>query len=422
MDLYFFLKNLWLIIKNWWWLPLPFVLYPHFLFFWKFYKNEQYDSGVEKIVLEVRIPKEVTKPMKAMEQVIAGFHGVHDVFTWRETWLEGEFQYSIALEIASFEGEIHFFIRMPAVFRSVIESNIYSQYPDAEISLAEDYTNFVPHDIPNDEWDIFGFDFIATKEDPYPIKTYRDFEEIKELKEEKRLDPLAGLLEGMASVGPGEYMWLQIIAKPVREEIPWQKKGKELVDKLVYREKKILSFPSIFKEAADVLISGKPPGQEPVEEKGVELIPPEMKLTPGEREIVKAIEGKIGKFGFITNIRCLYIAKRNVFLKAKSRMFYGFFKNVSTENLNGLKPWTRTLPKVQWFLKKIRTYAKQRAIFLRYKRRFPPLFPKKGGTYILVTDELATLYHFPGRTVVPAPAVPRVEAKKGEAPPELPVE
>ncbi|MCD6177858.1 hypothetical protein J7K03_01185 [bacterium] len=422
MDFYFVLTNLWLVIKNWWWLPLPFLLYPRFLFFWRFYKMEQYDSGVKKIILEVKIPREVEKPIKAMEQVIAGFHGVHDVFTWRETWLQGEFQYSIALEIASLEGEIHFFIRAPAAFRSVIESNIYSQYPDAEISLAEDYTNFVPYDIPNEEWDLFGFDFVATKEDPYPIKTYKYFEEMKETKEQKRLDPLAGLLEGMASIGQGEYMWLQIIIKPIREEIPWQKRGKELVDKLVHREKKPSSLPSIFKEAADLLISGKPPGKAPSEKKEVEVIPPEMKLTPGEREIVKAIEEKIGKFGFVTNIRCLYIAKRDVFLKAKSRMFYGFFKNVSTENLNGLKPWTRTLPKVQWFLKKMRTYAKQRAIFLRYKRRFSPLFPEPGGTFVLTTDEIATLYHFPGRMVAPAPTLPRIEAKKKEAPPGLPTE
>ena len=421
MDFYFFLNNLWLVIKNWWWLPLPFLLYRHFLFFWKFYKSEQYDSGVKKMILEVRIPKEVAKPIKAMEQVIAGFHGVHDVFSWKEAWLQGEFQYSIALEIASLEGEVHFFIRAPESFRSLIESNIYSQYPDAEIVRVEDYTNLVPYNIPNKEWDVFGFDFVTTKPNPYPTKTYRYFEEEREAKEEKRLDPLSNLLESMASIGENEYMWLQIIAKPIREEVPWQKEGKELVDKLVHREKKAQPVPSIFREAAEVVITGKAPGKKP-EEKKQEIIPPEMKLTPGEREAVKAIEEKIGKFGYVTNIRCLYIARKDVFFKPKSRMFYGFFKNVSTENLNGLKPWTKTLPKVQWFMKESRAYAKKRAIFLRYKRRFSPLFPKPGGTFVLNTEELATLYHFPGRTVAPAPTVPRVEAKKKEAPPGLPVE
>jgi hypothetical protein len=273
---------------------------------------------------------------------------------------------------------------------------------------------------------------INTRDTAYPIKTFKDFEEVKEPKEEKRLDPLANLLEGMATIGPGEQMWVQVSARPIRDEQPWQEKGRELVDKLVFRdkEKTKIATPSIVGEAANVLISGKPPGTEGSEEKEErDFIPPEMKLTPGEREVVKAIEDKIARFGFVAHIRCLYLAKRDVFFKPKARMFYGFFKNVSTENLNGLKPWKRTLPKVQWLLKKHRTHIRKRSLFLRYKRRFTPFFPRPphsfletGGTYILNTEELATVYHFPGRAVAPAPGVPRVEAKKGEAPSRLPLE
>jgi len=418
------LTTFWTILKNWWWLPLPFILYRHFIFFWKWYQMEKYDATVKKIILEIKIPKEVIKPIKAMEQVIAGFHGIHDVFTWREKWLQGEFQLSLSLEIAGVDGEVRFYIRAPEAFRDIIESNIYSQYPEAEISVVEDYAKAVPQNIPNKDWDVFGFDFITTKpeEDPYPIRTYKDIEEAKEIKEEKRLDPLAGLLDGMAILGPGEQMWLQIIVKPVRNEIKWRERGLEIVDELVHRKEKEKTLtPSILKESADILISGKPPGV-PIEEEEKDFLPPEMKLTLGEREVVKAIEDKIAKFGFISNVRCLYLAKRDAFFKPKSRMFYGFFKNVSTENLNGLKPDKDTLPKVQWLLKKKRTYLKKRNLFKRYIRRWQPLFPRPGKTYILNTEEVATLYHFPGRMVAPAPGVPRVEAKKGEAPPRLPSE
>jgi len=384
---------------------------------------EKYDATVKKIILEIKIPKEVIKPIKAMEQVMAGFHGIHDVFTWREKWLQGEFQLSLSLEIVSIDGEVHFFMRAPEAFRDIVESNIYSQYPEAEVSVVEDYVKAVPQNIPNKDWDLFGFDFITSKDekDPYPIRTYKDFEEVKEPKEEKRLDPLAGLLDGMAILGPGEQMWLQIMIKPVREEIPWRKRGLEIVDKLVFREKEKVTTSSILKESADVLISGKPPGA-PLEKEEKDFLPPEMKLTSGEREVVKGIEDKIAKFGFDSNIRCLYLSKRDAFFKPKSRMFYGFFKSVSTENLNGLKPLLKTLPKVQWVFKKGRTYLRKRILFRRYARRFQTYFPRKGGTYILNTEEVATLYHFPGRTVAPAPGVPRVEAKKGEAPSRLPAE
>lgn len=428
MGLLSILTTFWEILKNWWWLPLPFLLYRHFIFFWMFRQMEKYDITVKKIVLEIKIPKEVIKPIKAMEQVISGFHGIHDVFVWRERWLQGEFQLSLSLEIVGIDGEVHFYIRAPEAFRDIIESNIYSQYPETEISVVEDYAKAVPQNIPNKDWDLFGFDFTVTQpeKDPYPIRTYKDIEEPKEIKEEKRLDPLAGLLDGMAILGPGEQMWLQIIVQPVRDEIPWRARGLEIVDELVHREKGKTTTSSILKESADVLISGKVPGDLLEEEKERErnIIPPEMRLTPGEREVVEAIEKKIAKFGFDSNIRCLYLAKRDAFFKPKARMFYGFFKNVSTENLNGLKPLKTTLPKVQLVFKKKRTYLRKRALFRRYVRRFKTYFPnlKRGGTYILNTEEVATLYHFPGRMVAPAPGVPRVEAKRGEAPPRLPVE
>ena len=65
---------------------------------------------------------------------------------------------------------------------------------------------------------------------------------------------------------------------------------------------------------------------------------------------------------------------------------------------------------------------RKRKLFRHYQKRLGPFFPRSGGTFILNTEELATLYHFPSRMAAPAPGVPRVEAKKGEAPSGLPME
>jgi len=418
------LNNLWIILKNWWWLPLPFILYERFLFFWMWNKIEKFDSTVEKMIIEIKIPKEVVKPIKAMEQVFAGIHGYHDIFNWKEKWFGGEFLHSLSFEIVCVEGKVHFLIRFPKKARALIESNIYAQYPEAEISEAQDYTKLVPQNIPNKDWDVFGLDMIATKPSAYPIKTYKSFEEAKELKEEKRIDPLAGVLDGMATLGQGEHLWIQMIAKPVRVENPWQEEGKKIINDLVHREEKEKHvFKPIVREAAEVLITGKPP-EGLLEEKEEGFLPPEMKLTPGEREIVQAIEEKIGKFGYQTSVRFLYLGKRDSFFKPKARIPYGFFKTISTENMNGLKPTMETIPKIQWFLKKSRTYSRKRAMFRRYVRRWTTFFPRDPvrGTVVFTTDEMATLYHFPGRTVAPSPSVERIESKKSEAPPELPVE
>ena len=82
----------------------------------------------------------------------------------------------------------------------------------------------------------------------------------------------------------------------------------------------------------------------------------------------------------------------------------------------------KTITKIQWILRKRRLYIRKRRIFRYFQKRWPPFFPRPGGTYVLNTEELATLYHFPSRVVAPAPTVPRVEAKKGEPPSELPIE
>ena len=418
------LEKVWQIFKAWWWVSLPFLFWKPFRILYFYFIQERWDSTIEKIILEIRMPKEVLKPIRAMEEVFAGFHAIHDVFEWREKWLEGQFQLSFSCEIVSLGGEVHFYIRAPKIYRNIIESNIYSQYPEAEIFEAEDYTKAVPQDIPNKDWDCFGTSFINSNDEVYPIKTYLKFESEREIKEEKRIDPLAGLLEGMAGLKPGEQLWLQIRVVPTRDEVkPWIKRGLEIRDKLVRRPEKPKPKPMI-QEAAEVLIVGKPPGAAPPEEK--EFIPPEMKLTPGEREIVAAIEEKISKFGFDCHIRFIYLGNRDVFFKPTARFAFGFFKEVSTENLGGFKPDKRILTKVKsvpfWFLDGRRLYIRKRRLFRYYQKRWPPLFPRPGWTYILNTAELATLYHFPGRIVAPAPGVPRVEVKKGEAPSGLPVE
>jgi len=417
------LPVIWQIFKSWWWLPLIFILWRPFIFMYIWWRKQRYDATVKRIVLEIKIPKEVLRPIKAMEDAFAGFHAIHDVFTWREVWIEGQFILTIALEIVSINGEVHFYIRTPQNFRGIIESNIYAQYPEAEITEVPDYTKNIPQSIPDKEWDMWGTDEINSKPDPYPIKTYTKFESETQTKEEKRIDPLAGLLEGMATLGQGEQMWVQIVAKPIREEKEWIKEGLEIRDKLVRRPEKPKQKPMV-QEAAEILITGTVLGETPAGER--EIIPPEMKLTPGEREIVSAIEEKIGKFGYDCNIRFIYLGKRDVFFRPRARMPFGFFKDISTENMGGLKPDKRTMTKSKsvpfWFLDKRRIYLRKRRLFKRYVKRVTPFWPRAGGTFVLNTEELATIFHFPGRQVVPAPAIPRVEAKKGEAPPGLPVE
>jgi len=430
------IATLWEALNNWWWLPLPLLAWRPFLFLWRWWRWESWQSAQKKVLLEIKMPKEVLKPLKSMEQVFSAIWGnVFDPPDWSEYWFEGKDLDTIQLEMASLGGEPHLFVRCTEGRRNAIESSIYSQYPEAEISITDDYTKYVPQDIPNKDWEMWGTDYIFSKPEVYPLKTYsKFFEETESAKEEKRIDPLATLLEGMAKLGPGEQLWIQIAATPVLSVKDLKKggyedfvaEGRKIADKLAKRPEKLKS-KSILTEAFEEVAYGKMPGT--VEEEKVEMFPPEMRLTPGERDIVEGVEGKIAKRCFFCYIRFIYLAKRDVYFGGTKGIPFGFFNQFATENLNALRPWSRQLTKVKrhsWLgiFRLRRIFLRKRRLFLRYIRRMSPLFPKpsKEGTFILNTEELATIFHFPGRVVAPAPFVSRVESKRGEAPPGLPME
>jgi hypothetical protein len=421
-----YLTPFWEIVKNWWWVIPPFILWRPFLFLWLWFRQEKWAKDQKFIMLEIKMPREVKRPFRAMEQVFAGWWMLYDPADWWEKWIEGKYQFSMSIELVSDGGEIHFYLRIPETARNFVESSIYSQYPDVEIAIADDYTKDIPSDIPN-EWDLWGCDYELIKPDVYPIKTYSQFfEESQALKEEKRIDPLAALLEGMTKLKPGEKIWVQMRLTPVTNaENNYKDRAKELTAKLLRRpsppKKK-----AIIQEAIDTLLFG-PASAQP--KKGEELIPPEMGLSPGEREIVSAIEKKISKTMFECGIRFIILGKKGVLYKPNLKTVLGYFANFNTENLNGLKPWGPSITKIHKheklflniFFHDSLLYLKKRKILNRYISRLDYLYPAKGKSFVLNIEELATMFHFVGREAVPAPIIQRVESKKSEPPPNLPV-
>ena len=418
-----YLEVVWAIFLNWWWLFPPFLLWRPATFFWLWWRNELWDAKQKNIILEIRIPRENLKPIRAMESVFTGLWQIWAEPNWIEEWWDGQELLSYSFDIVSIDGTPHFYIRCNKSAKGMIETHIYSQFPEAEIFEAEDYTKKVPQDLPNKEWDLWGTDYKLTNKNCYPIKTYTDFETEREAKEEKRIDPMGSLLEGMGSLKKGEQIWVQIRAKPIAKEIPWVDEGKEEIGKLVNRKKKPKPT-SILEDIITVITGGS---LDKKEEKKDEFLPPEMKLTPGEKDVVAGIERKINKLGYEVGIRYIYLAKKDVMVKPNLRLPMSYFTNFGT-NTNAPVPNGKTIPKIRkkwydpfWFPQR-RLYIKKRMIFRRYVNRLRYNYPLPGGTFVLNTEELASIWHFPSKILTPASQVPRVEAKKGEAPLELPVE
>jgi len=416
-----------LIIQFWWIVP-PFLLYPQLKFYFTLYMAAMWSSDKSRkiITLEIKIPRNLTRPIKAMENVMNSIWGSYDPpKDWRASYFEGKVILPVSFEIVGIDGVPHFYIRIPKSNRKLIESAIYSQYHEVEIIEVPDYTKQVPMDIPNSEWDLWGTDFELVKPDVYPIKTYEQFFEERPdtPSEEKRIDPLSSLFETISKTSKGEQMWIQMTMWPIStKENDYVGRGKKEVDKLVNRNKKG-EFVSLIEDFFKLLFTGKM-SEPPKEEESI--LPPEMKLTPGERDVVSAIEKKISKPCFQGFIRYIYLAKRDVFFGGAKGFGTSFFSQFTTQNLNNLKPWGEVTTKIQSpdIFTARRLYLRKRDILENYRNMAPSFdpHPKEGSIYTFSVEELATMYHFPGIDAVPTLVLERVEMKKAAPPLTLPTE
>ncbi len=427
-----FLEGLLEFVATWWWLPLPFILWPVFVHYYLEWRQHLWDvyERPESILLEIRPPSDIKKPIRAMESVLHGFWQIYGPPNWYQKWILGEQDLSFSLEFAGVNGVPHFLVRCPKPHRELFESHIYSQYAEAEIREVEDYVKKVPMNIPNERWDFMGSSYKMTNPDCYPIRTYREFETEMEDDEEK-VDPIASLMEQIAKLKEGEQIWIQIKAKPVADDNDggFLDRAKAEKDKMLQRIGEVNKARSILEMLIEFLttwqISEYDPGDE--DDTG---IAPEMRLSPGERKKLEGLEMKISKKYFKCHIHHIYLGRQDVLDLPKFKMPMSYFNNFSDNNTNSLIPYGDTITKHDqnwwnWFLfPERRRYLLKRKFLRNYVRRTPMFYPRTlpDATFILNTEELATLFHFPSKVAAPPSILERVSSKKAEAPWGLPTE
>lgn len=398
-----------------WWLLAPLVLFFILRSLWMNFIRTKFLSTVPTTILEIQIPKEVEQSPKVAEQIFAGLHGIQSNPNFVERNFYGKIQLWFGLEIVGAQGKIHFFIHTPKDFQDLVEAQIYAQYPDVEIKEVQDYTKNLPQDLPDKDINLWGTEFKLIKKDAYPIRTYPEF---LDLDKKTMVDPLSGITEILSNTKEGEQIWLQILIRPTGSK--WKEEAELLVNKLIGRKVtspgmlgKIMEELRSYGEYSIETLMAMPSGEVKISKATEEAL---KKLTPGEQEVVKAIERNIAKIGFETKIRFIYLARRDKFSSANVSAIIGAFKQFSTQNLNGFRPDKKTKTSIDYFFKKSREDWRKRSILNKYRKRN---FRDKIA-FVFNTEELATIYHFPGM-LVKAPMMPRIEAKKGEPPAGLPV-
>ncbi len=396
-----------------------FVIFLGYMAFWirVYYKRYLHAANVPWVLLEIRVPKEIRRSPEAMELILMNsMFQTGGVGNFYKKYVQGRLLAWFSLEIVSLEGQIHFYIRTPAFHRDIITSQIYAQYPQAQVVEAEDYTKLIPPYHAGGEYNLYSGDFRLTKPSHFPIKTYRDSgtdKKLESLEPDQQIDPLVSLLEAMGTtVRKNEYFWIQIIIQPEKDD-SWREGGKAEINKILQREDD---------KAADA---------------NANVWKKFKTITKGEQEIIEKIERKISQHAWKTGIRVIYIAKKSNYDGNKHRNIKHLFESFNSWNMNTLKrvaitgfdnPWQdvgdtitnrqRRYQFEEYVLRMYHDHFYTFSWFDIYQRFFmPPVM--RHIVNIMNAEEIASIFHLPGR-VLQSPSVGRIQSRKAEPPSNLP--
>lgn len=392
---------------------LPFLLIDGAVKTWYILTRSETLASRKYILLEIKPPRNLVKTPLAMEAFLSSLHLSGGESNWYAR-LKGGTRPFWSLEIASLEGQVHFFIWAQATFRRMIEGQLYAQYPGVQVVEAPDYTRLISGK--PEEWSIWGCDFKHTAADPLPIKTYIEYGLDKVQKEPEQVDPLANLIEFMGSIGKGEYLWLQFVIRYHKGEkyhkknakgkdYTWIDEAEEFVDKLRKKTREVYIDPTSGKE-----MPGFP------------------NPTKGQMEKMAAIERNVSKLGFDVGARSIYFAKPEKFNVVMILHMIALFKPFNTEGWNGLNStaWMKTFDDYPWEMgieKKKDLYRRKLVEAFRRRQFFYDPFSygiHADKTMVMSTEEIATVFHVPS-LAVETPGLGRIQSATGEAPPNLPV-
>jgi len=418
--------------------------------FWLHYVEANFISGIEWVLLEIVPPRDVLRSPKAMELFLSSALYQSSNKSGIESYWIGAVWFWFSLELVSLDGQVHFYIRIPSRLKSLIETQMYAQYPQAQIKVVDDYTLAVDKITPDSAWNLWGCEFRLAKPDVYPIKTYIDFGLDKDPKEEYKVDPISPVVELFGSISKGEQMWMQIVITPSKKKFRTKEKSFSLFNLIDNIQKEgMFSFYQyhdwVEEGREEILRSLKEFTS--AREKPDHTFSKEVRSPDFMKSMMEGAGKKMLKVGFDTGIRICYVAKKEVFNMNNRRNIRLIFRQYAAPFINELTRINSTQAdafssniiagffplsskKIMHLSDRMLEEYREREFFhppMRHKIHLPwPLSPFLFPNFfhhhinILNTEEIATLWHFPGQ-ILKVPTLERIESKEASPPTNLPI-
>lgn len=394
----------WFYVTSIYWAPI--VLPVVFWRVWMKYVRARFIESQEYVLLELRLPQEIMKSPVAMQAVLDGLWAKGGEGTFLDRMWTGKVRLWYSFEMVSDAGQVHLYVWVRKAFQRMVERSFYAHYPDVEIIPASDYSTSFPFSL--ESHNLYGVDYQLSGPIGLPIKTYTEYSlDSTSTKEEQKIDPIAHLLEFLGSMGKGERLWIQIIARAHKKEDftygdYYNKKGylelaKEAINKIRKSPEETIIFPD----------GGK--GQQMSEE---------------QKQTIKAIQRNTqSSQPWDVGIRVLYIAEHEAFDGPTIPGLQMMWQPFGSPGYNAIVPtgsrWQNVLDYPWQDFNDIRQNRMKVQIVDAYRRRSWFHAPYRFKHFVLTSAELATIFHLPG-SVAKTPTMQRIESTRATAPANLP--
>jgi hypothetical protein len=384
-----------------------------------FYYLKKFKDWKKIVFIEIAVPKDTAEQVQK-ERAGSSQNGDKDMIGIGEqlftiineygknsfqTWFFGAPKFS--LEIVNIDQQIRFWVATTEDIASVLERQIVAIYPKANIHREKNINFFKPGTVAHAQ------ELSLNRRFELPFKTYMVMND----------EPLNTITNALGGLQAEESAAVQLIITPINDQ--WQKKPREIASKInqgqnpedfLFPEENPLGWiVSIFKFFGSIIGSffekkddKDPYKQEKKDRRGMDISGryEGIQLTEQQREVVKKLEEKASKPGFVFTLRVVSSARNQI--RAK-QIVDGV---VPAFQIYDVRPFN-------WF-KKDKTDVKKSVVnFLLRSPKLPKHRYGQERTDIINTEEICSLWHIPNYMVT-TPNIKWLLARRPPIPLEVP--
>jgi hypothetical protein len=135
--------------------------------FTRFRYRGREERSIDSVLLQVSVHRGNEVKIDAMEQLFSSLYAIKKG-GWKQNY---SIQPTVSFEIVAKKEDIKFYVWTPKEFQDLIEKQINGAYPEAEIVEVQEYNIFT------EEGKVAYKAYQLSKENFYPLKTYRDYQQ-----------------------------------------------------------------------------------------------------------------------------------------------------------------------------------------------------------------------------------------------------